>query len=62
MNQELVHRFKEAYKRIYGINPEVVWVGKHYRSPHLPMSMTARSLRSHCIRLEGRIADTFEED
>ena len=62
VNKELVQRFKDVYRRLYGINPEVVWVGDFYRSPHLPTSMNPRMFRSHIIRLEHRTADPFDED
>lgn len=56
MNQKYRVRFLNAYHRIYGIIPQLVWDGTYYRSPHLPMALTPRRFRSHIIRLESRIS------
>ncbi len=55
MNPKLVARFSEAYHKIYGITPQVLWDGTFYRSPHLPMAMSPRRLQGHVGRLEARI-------
>ena len=55
MNPKLVARFSEAYHKIYGILPQVLWDGTFYRSPHLPMAMSPRRLQGHVGRLEARI-------
>ena len=55
MNSNLVARFSEAYLKIYGIVPQMLWDGTYYRSPHLPMAMSPRRLQSHVGRLETRI-------
>lgn len=55
MSATLKQRFRDAYHKVYGIIPELIWDGTFYRSPHLPMAMTPRRLQSHCSRLETRI-------
>jgi hypothetical protein len=56
MSSKLQQRFRDAYHKIYGIIPELLWDGTYYRSPHLPMAMTPRRMQSHIIRLETRTA------
>ena len=56
MNQKYKNRFCDAYHKLYGIIPELVWDGTYYRSPHLPMAMSPRRFQSHITRLESRIA------
>ena len=47
-------RFCDAYHKIYGIIPELIWDGKFYRSPHLPLAMSPRRLLNHVLKLESR--------
>lgn len=54
MNQLFNTRFRDAYHRLYGIIPELIWDGTYYRSPHLPMAMTPRRFQGHILRLELR--------
>lgn len=56
MNQKFKARFCDAYHKIYGIIPELLWDGAYYRSAHLPMAMTPRRFQGHITRLESRIA------
>mgnify|MGYP001764809644 CR=1 FL=1 len=57
MNEKLKTRFSDAYHKLYGIIPELLWDGTYYRSPHLPMAMSPRRLQGHVSRLEARICD-----
>jgi hypothetical protein len=56
MSTTIKTRFRDAYHKLYGIFPELVWDGTFYRSPHLPMAMSPRRMLSHIVRLETRIA------
>jgi hypothetical protein len=60
MTSSLNNRFRDAYHKIYGIIPELIYDGTYYRSPHLPSAMSPRRLQSHVIRLETRCADDWE--
>ena len=55
MNEKLKTRFSDAYHKLYGIIPELLWDGTFYRSPHLPMAMSPRRMQGHVSRLEARI-------
>lgn len=54
MNLKLKQRFSDAYQKLYGILPELLWDGTYYRSPHLPMAMTPNRFKGHIMRLETR--------
>ena len=57
MSPNLQTRFSDAYHKLYGIIPELIWDGTYYRSPHLPMAMSARRMQAHINRLETRIGE-----
>ena len=55
MNENYKKRFINAYHKLYGIIPELIWDGSYYRSPHLPMAMSPRRFQGHLNRLESRL-------
>lgn len=57
MNSKLKKRFSDAYHKVYGIIPEVLWDGTYYRSPHLPMAMSSKRMQAHITRLEARTSE-----
>lgn len=56
MNTALQSRFRDAYLKLYGLVPELIWDGTYYRSAHLPMAMKPRRMQSHVARLELRVS------
>ena len=49
--------FKQLYKAVYGINPEITHDGKFYRSPHLPMAMNPAALVKHMRYLQAKVPE-----